>query len=45
MESTAGNFPGLTQTNFADKKDRKMTDFDLPIDDSKKVTFATDEGL
>ena len=28
-----GKFPGLTQTNFADKKDRKMTDFDLPIED------------
>ena len=45
IEANGGNFPGLTQTNFQDKKDRKMTDFDLPIDDSKRVTFATDEGF
>ena len=38
-----GKFPGLTQTNFTSIKDRKMTDFDIQIDESKKVTFENDE--
>lgn len=39
----AGKFPGLTQTNFTSIKDRKMTDFDLPLDESKRVTFETED--
>ena len=44
MNGGGGKFPGLTQTNFTSIKDRKMTDFDLPLDDSKRVTFETEEN-